>query len=82
MRPGEYNAKIKISDQQNEWHWNETFSISKEKAQKYNKEDVDIAEKSVIDWKLLIILLLSVIIFLGVLGIILYSKHQKKDAKN
>ncbi|MCA5013521.1 DUF916 and DUF3324 domain-containing protein [Enterococcus sp. S23] len=82
MRSGEYNAKIKISDQQNEWHWNETFFISKEEAQKYNKEDVDIAEKSVIDWKLLIILLLLVVIFLGFLGIILYSKHQKKDAKN
>lgn len=81
MKPGEYNAKIKISDQQNEWYWNEKFSISNEEAQKYNKEDVDIVEKSVIDWKLIIILLLLVVILLGVLGIILYSKHQKRNAK-
>ncbi|EOI06784.1 hypothetical protein UAY_00126 [Enterococcus moraviensis ATCC BAA-383] len=81
MVPGEYTGHVLVTSNEKKWEWTEGFTISKEEADKYNKQDVSITQERGIDWKLIVMIVCGILIVL--LGIFLFVRtlNNKKTEK-
>lgn len=65
MIPGKYRAHVKATSADKKWEWTETFEITKEEADKFNREDISLDQDRGIDFKLV------GMIIGGIIGLIL-----------
>ncbi|MBO0441172.1 DUF916 and DUF3324 domain-containing protein [Candidatus Enterococcus ikei] len=84
MKPGNYRAHVLATAKGKKWEWTENFKITKEEAEKFNREDIGLDQNRGLDWKLVAgivggVLLLIITIF----GLIHFTtrKKQKKRKK-
>jgi len=77
FEPGTYTAHVKATSGENTWEWEKKFTIDKEIAKNYNKQDVTIDNS--INWLLIGAILL--ILVLLILLICLYVKYNKNKNK-
>ena len=78
MEVGTYTGHIVVTSGDQTWSWTEDFEITKEDADKYNKQDVSVVQESGIDWLLILWIAGSV---LGVLLLLFVSLHFYKKKK-
>lgn len=79
MKAGDYTAHITLSGYDNEWKWEENFTITNEEADKFNQQDPYLVQERGLDWKLIAIIVVSVILL--VIIIVIISKTTKKGSK-
>lgn len=91
MIPGDYEAEVTVSASNDQkWSWKESFTITREEADKLNKQDLVISQDSELNWVLIALifvatLLLLLIVLVSVLVIrrakVTDEKHFKKRKK-
>ena len=85
MVAGKYNARIlaKIDDQT--WETTLPFTITKEEADKYNKRDVGLVQERGLDWKMVMLIVGSVlglvVVIFGVVKLIQGSNQGQRKKK-
>lgn len=83
MEVGTYTGHVVVTSGDQTWSWTEDFDITKEDADKFNKQDVSIVQESGINWS--VILLITGVI-LGVLLLVFvflyfYRRKMKRRKK-
>ncbi|WP_256924788.1 DUF916 and DUF3324 domain-containing protein [Candidatus Enterococcus mansonii] len=85
MIPGTYRAHVVASVGEKKWEWMESFKITKEEADKFNREDIGLDQNRGFDWKLVAKIVGSVFaFFLGAFFLIRFiiSRRKKTKRKN
>ncbi|MBO0470110.1 DUF916 and DUF3324 domain-containing protein [Enterococcus sp. DIV0242_7C1] len=85
MVPGDYSAHVVASTKDKKWEWDEDFTITDEEADKYNDEDISLVKEQGINWKMIAMIVGSVIAVIVVIYIIVrasLNKNKKKKRKN
>lgn len=81
MQPGNYKAHILATLGEQKWEWTSDFKISDEQADKFNEEDVDLAQDTGINWPLiLMIVVIVLLVFGGVFAAIRISQRKKNGS--
>jgi hypothetical protein len=81
MIPGDYDAHILITTENGgKWEWNQSFTITDEEADKFNKEDVSLLQENSINWWIILIIVIG-IMMLGVIIFIILHIIGKKNKK-
>lgn len=81
MKPGTYRANILVTTTAGgKWAWKQEFKITKEDADKFNEQDLSLAQDRSIQWGIIsviigIVLLLAIVIYLFI------RRRQKNKAK-
>ncbi|MEI5995024.1 DUF916 and DUF3324 domain-containing protein [Candidatus Enterococcus mansonii] len=86
MEVGKYRAHILASSGADKWEWTEAFEITKEEADKFNKEAVGLIQERGFDWKLVAmiaggIIVLVIVVFLGIKFVLGRNNKAKNAAK-
>lgn len=81
MVPGKYRAKIVATAGDRKWEWLETFTITDEEADKYNKQDVNLVQERGIDWKLIAMIAGGVFVIILIVFLIVRTISKKKEAQ-
>ncbi|MGX7201316.1 hypothetical protein BCR22_02240 [Enterococcus plantarum] len=81
MVAGDYIAHILAKSGDRKWEWTEDFEITKEEADKYNKQDVTLTQERGINWQLIAMIVAGVVIFAVVIFIIVHQVNKKKAKK-
>lgn len=79
MKAGDYTAHVTLKGYDKEWSWEEDFTITKEEADKFNQQDPYLVQERGLDWKLIAIIVGSVVLF--VIAIVIILKVTKKNSK-
>mgnify|MGYP005982782771 FL=1 len=77
MKAGDYEAHIVVTSKEQRWEWVKGFTITREEAQRFNEEDVDLVEEQGVDWQVLLICLLGLVV-VGLLMGLLFSRRKRK----
>ncbi|EOH97163.1 hypothetical protein UAW_01645 [Enterococcus haemoperoxidus ATCC BAA-382] len=83
MVPGKYRAHVLATSGKKKWEWTKEFSISNEEADKFNEEDLGLVQARGINWKLVAMVIASVMSVLIVIfiGIRIVNKRRAKKKK-
>lgn len=79
MKNGTYTANIVVNSDKNRWEWKEKFEISKQDADKFNEQDVNLEQEKGVNWGLIALIVLSVL----VITVLIYNltRQVKKKRK-
>lgn len=82
MKPGNYRARVVAESGSKRWEWLENFKITKEEAEKFNRDDIGLDQNRGFDWKLVggivgVVLLLVIGIF-GLIHLMTRKKVKKR----
>ncbi|MBP1044672.1 DUF916 and DUF3324 domain-containing protein [Enterococcus sp. BWM-S5] len=83
MAAGEYTAAILVTSGNRKWEWSEDFEITNEEADKFNERDVGLVQEKGLDWKLIAIIVVSVLAVIGIIFFIILmikKNRQRADA--
>lgn len=75
FQSGDYVLKLKATSGEEEWSWEQTFTIESDEARSLNRADVTI--DSSLNW----LMIGSIVLVILLLGVILYLLIQKKKAR-
>ncbi|WP_413518038.1 DUF916 and DUF3324 domain-containing protein [Carnobacterium maltaromaticum] len=79
LKPGNYTVTMKINSYDDHWEVTKDFSINKEQADAFNKNDVSIKEDST--WVYLVIGLSLLLLIVAIVVIIVLQKKKKKKER-
>lgn len=87
MEAGNYTAHVLASAQGGEWEWDKDFTITKEQADQFNQEDVNLVQEKGIEWKWIALIvgvgIVTVGVGAGIKGLIKKERAaNKKKSKN
>ncbi|MDT1958939.1 DUF916 and DUF3324 domain-containing protein [Carnobacterium divergens] len=77
LKSGQYTLKMSAYSKDDEWHWDENFTIKNSVAKKLNKKDVSIEHHNAVLYTLILVILLIVIML-----IILFKKNKNRKKQN
>lgn len=80
MKAGSYTGHVLVTSGDKHWEWEEDFTVSQEEVDKYNKQDVSLVQEQGINWKLILIIVGSVLI-VGLVIFLLVYFYKKKNKK-
>lgn len=79
MVPGDYTAKIQVKGSKGIIEkWTQDFKITKEQADKYNERDIGLYEEKTINWKLIIVIVVSIFLLILIVYFIISKLKQRK----
>lgn len=78
MVPGDYRAKILVTGDNQTWEWEEAFKITDEDADKYNTQDVTLAQERGVDWKLIVMIVGGILLLLIIIYLIVRTVNKRK----
>jgi preprotein translocase subunit SecG len=81
MKAGTYRAHIVATSDESRWEWTETFKISAETADKYNREDLGLVQTRSINWPLIAGIIFALLLAFFLIFVILHRRNQKKEEK-
>lgn len=82
MVAGIYRAKIVATSSTGKWEWDEEFEITKQDADKFNEEDVDLVQEQGIDIKLVLMIIGAMAVIIGIIfGIVMTAQNRKKNKR-
>ncbi|MGX7148466.1 DUF916 and DUF3324 domain-containing protein [Enterococcus ureasiticus] len=81
MVPGQYRAHVTANSGDKKWEWTEMFTITKEEADKFNREDIGMDQERGIDFKLVGMIVGGVIGFFLIMFLIIRFVTNKKSKK-
>jgi hypothetical protein len=82
MVAGKYNAHITVTSGKQKWEWNKIFTITKEEADKFNNQDVNLVQERGMDWKLIVLIAVgAILVFLAIFMIVSIVRKKKEEAE-
>lgn len=84
MKDGKYRAHVVATLGDQKWEWTESFEITKEEADKFNREAVGLVQEQGLDWQLIGMIVGGVVAAAVVIFLIIHfiGKSKKKNGKN
>lgn len=85
MVPGNYRARVLVTSGDKSWEENLDFTITKEDAEKYNKRDVGLVQNRGIDWKIILLIVASILgllIVIFVISKVIKNKQKQQRRKS
>lgn len=80
MKAGEYTANVVLKGYDQEWKWSKDFKITKEEADKFNKQDPYLVQERGLNWKM-ISLIVGGVVGLVIIIIVILKVTKKTDSK-
>ncbi|MBP1048111.1 DUF916 and DUF3324 domain-containing protein [Enterococcus sp. BWM-S5] len=83
MEAGKYRAHVTATLGDQKWEWTEPFEITKEQADKFNREAVGLVQEQGLDWQLIAMIVGGVVAVVVVIFLIIHfvGKNKKKNSK-
>ncbi|MBP1048186.1 DUF916 and DUF3324 domain-containing protein [Enterococcus sp. BWM-S5] len=83
MKAGKYRAHVVATLGDQKWEWTESFEITKEQADKFNREAVGLVQEQGLDWQLIAMIVGGVVAAVVVIFLIIHfvGKNKKKNSK-
>ncbi|MBP1047586.1 DUF916 and DUF3324 domain-containing protein [Enterococcus sp. BWM-S5] len=83
MKAGKYRAHVVATMGDKKWEWTEPFEITKEQADKFNREAVGLVQEQGLDWQLIAMIVGGVVAVVVVIFLIIHftGKSKKKKGK-
>ncbi|MBP1046184.1 DUF916 and DUF3324 domain-containing protein [Enterococcus sp. BWM-S5] len=83
MKAGKYRAHVVATLGDQKWEWTEPFEITKEQADKFNREAVGLVQEQGLDWQLIAMIVGGVIAVIVVIFLIIHfvGKNKKNNKK-
>lgn len=78
MQAGNYTGHVLVSSGDKRWEWEQDFEITKEEADKFNKQDVSLVQDKGLNWKIVFLIVVGVLVVVGVIIAIIYFSKKKK----
>lgn len=79
MEAGNYTGHVVVTSGDKRWEWEEDFEITKEQAEKFNKQDVSLVQDKGLNWKMILLIVGGVLILVIVILVIIYLYKNKKN---
>jgi len=79
MQPGDYTGHVVVTSGDKRWEWEEDFEITKEQAEKFNKQDVSLVQDKGLNWKMILLIVGGVLILVIVILVIIYLYKNRKN---
>ena len=76
IEAGNYNIKLKISTEEDEWEWEDTVVVEEKKAEDLNEASLDVEKK---DNNILLYVVIALLIILILLVLLLVLKKRRED---
>lgn len=80
MVPGKYRAHILATSGSKKWEWTESFEITAEEADKFNREDVGLVQEKGINWPLIIGAAVGLFVVILVIFFIIRMIRKRREA--
>lgn len=80
MVAGKYRASILATSGDRKWEWDETFEITAEEADKFNREDIGLVQEKGINWLLIVGVAVGLFIVIVTIFFIIHTIHKKREA--
>ncbi|MBE9390443.1 DUF916 and DUF3324 domain-containing protein [Vagococcus salmoninarum] len=81
MLAGKYTAHVLASAHGEEWKWDSDFTITKEQADKFNQQDVNLVQERGLDWKLIAVIVSALVFVIAGIYFVRKSLNKKKTSK-
>jgi len=80
MVAGKYRAHVLATSGSRKWEWTEEFEITKEEADKFNREDVGLVQEKGVNWLLIIGAAIGLFVIILVIFFIIRTIRKKREA--
>ncbi|MDR0921743.1 MAG: DUF916 and DUF3324 domain-containing protein [Lactobacillales bacterium] len=81
MEAGKYKAHVIAKSDDKKWEWTKDFTITKEQADKFNREDVGLVQERGVNWKLIAMIVFGILIVLTVVFFVIHKVNTAKKKK-
>jgi preprotein translocase subunit SecG len=79
MEAGKFVAHIVVTSGKKQWKWEKEFTITKEEADKFNNQDVNLVQDRGFNWKLILLIAIGAILVFVVIFILVTIARKKKQ---
>lgn len=81
MKAGDYTANVILKGYDKEWKWKKNFTITKEEADKFNKQDPYLVQERGLNWKMISLIVGGVLLLIIIIVVILKVTKKKPSQK-
>lgn len=81
MVAGKYTAHVLATAHDKDWKWDKNFTITKEQADMFNQKDVNLVQERGIDWKLIALIVFSLVFVIAGIYLVRRVLNKKKASK-